>query len=75
MMEVILPSETSVITRVTQRNIQEYGILHSHRRENIKSYIHLYVQVFYRTYMLTFIFQLFAFNQCNCILLIDFINY
>jgi hypothetical protein len=31
-------SETSVLTRATQRNNQEDTILHSHRRENLKSY-------------------------------------
>jgi hypothetical protein len=31
-------SETSVLTRATRRNIQEDIILHSHRRENLKSY-------------------------------------
>jgi hypothetical protein len=36
-MEAILSSETSVPTRATRRNIQEGGILHSHRRENLKS--------------------------------------
>jgi hypothetical protein len=30
--------ETSVPTRATRRNIQEDDILHSHRRENFKSY-------------------------------------
>jgi hypothetical protein len=31
-------SETSVLTRTTQRNNPEDTILHSHRRENLKSY-------------------------------------
>jgi hypothetical protein len=31
-------SETSVITRATRRNNPEDTILHSHRRENLKSY-------------------------------------
>jgi hypothetical protein len=31
-------SETSVLTRATLRNIPEDPIVHSHRRENLKSY-------------------------------------
>jgi hypothetical protein len=38
MTEALFFSETSVLTRATQLNIQEYGILHSRRRENLKSY-------------------------------------
>jgi hypothetical protein len=30
--------ETSVLTRATRRNIPDDTILHSHRRENLKSY-------------------------------------
>jgi hypothetical protein len=32
-------SKTSVLTRATRRNNPEDTILHSHRRENLKSYI------------------------------------
>jgi hypothetical protein len=38
-MEALISSETSVRTRVTLRNIREDAFLHSHRRENLKSYV------------------------------------
>jgi hypothetical protein len=39
MMEAIRSSKTSVLIGATRRHISEDGILHSHRRENLKSYI------------------------------------
>jgi hypothetical protein len=37
-MEATRSSEKSVHTKSTRRHIPEEGILHSHRRENLKSY-------------------------------------
>jgi hypothetical protein len=42
-MEATRSSETSVLTINTRRKIPEDGLLHSHRRENLKSYITLHV--------------------------------
>jgi hypothetical protein len=41
MMEALDSFETSVLTRARRRYVPEDGILHSHRRENLKSYIAL----------------------------------
>jgi hypothetical protein len=38
-MKAMHSSETSVHTRTTRHHIKENGILHSNRRENLKSYI------------------------------------
>jgi hypothetical protein len=39
--EALSSSETSALTRVTRHNIAGDDIVHSHRRENLKSYIAL----------------------------------
>jgi hypothetical protein len=43
MLEALGSFETSAITSATRRNIPEDAILHSHIRENLRSYIHISV--------------------------------
>jgi hypothetical protein len=53
-MEAKRSSETLVHTRCTRRHIPEDGILHSHRRENLKSYttpIKVYIHIWAPLYI------------------------
>jgi hypothetical protein len=43
MMEALNSSETPVLTRPIRRDIPQDAILHTHRRENLKSYIDIRV--------------------------------
>jgi hypothetical protein len=45
MMEALCSSETSVLTKATRQNIPEDAILHSHRSENLKSFIPVYFRI------------------------------
>jgi hypothetical protein len=62
MKEALGSSKTSVLTRATQRNVPEDAILHSHRRENLKSYISIAV---FRILKQNVLFTLFSITM-NC---------
>jgi hypothetical protein len=60
--EALKSSEISALTRAKRRNIPEDTILHSHRRENLKSYIET---VFSKMPMLIVFCNLILFEICT----------
>jgi hypothetical protein len=56
MMGALSSSETSVVTKATQRNTPEDRTLHSHLREKLKSNNHIIALIVY---------LFFYFNECN----------
>jgi hypothetical protein len=46
MMKALVSTETSVLIRAIRRNIPEDGILNSHRRENLNSYVDVEIQIY-----------------------------
>jgi hypothetical protein len=67
MMDAVRSSEMSVLTRATWRHIPEDSILHSHRCDNLKSYIVLNIYLIYKLSILYVDYLYFYANYCYVI--------
>jgi hypothetical protein len=67
-MEAIRSFKTSVRTKSTRRHIPEDGILHSHRRENLKNYI-LYLYIIFLRFN---VFMAGSYKNSFCLTVIAF---
>jgi hypothetical protein len=65
-LETIRSSETSVYTISTRRHIPEDGILHSHSRENLKSYLPENIQSYFEIHFIILLIRIRVYSKHGC---------